>query len=243
LLEDLFLFESEGFLPVEEVFLFTVEGFLLPSDLFLLDFEGGLLSLEDGLCAPAALDTGPGEPNTSSKFSALNDMSLLSSNTSSEFSGSNVSWLSPNISLRTSCGIVSSSSPLPFKKSLTMSPKSLVIPSSSLSATCLPASLSRYSTSNTWRGISLPLLSWLQSLKVSPSSQSCLVWQNPNSEQQGANSGQPSGQLTAAALYGGAAQLPGPVPAPSRAAQWGRLWRSSSTTRVYLQAVSICMAG
>ena len=111
-----------------------------------------------------------------------------------------------------------------------MSPKSLVIPSSSLLATCLPASLSRYSTSNTWRGISLPLLSWLQSLKVSPSSQSCLVWQNPNSEQQGANSGQPSDQLTAAALYGGAAQLPGPVPAPSRPAQWGRLWRTSSTT-------------
>ena len=43
-----------------------------------------------------------------------------------------------------------------------------------------------------------------------------LVWQKPYSEQQGAQSGQPSGhaRLSEAARKGGAGQLPRPSPAP-----------------------------
>ena len=42
------------------------------------------------------------------------------------------------------------------------------------------------------------------------------VLQNPNSLQQGTLRGHPFGQLSWAALYGGAGQLPRPSPAPSR---------------------------
>lgn len=60
----------------------------------------------------------------------------------------------------------------------------------------------------------LPLLLPLQSRK-NPNSQSSLVLQYPNSEQQGLWAGQPRLHSTLEALKGGAAQLWRPVPAPS----------------------------